>query len=48
MDTGFEKRKRLACVAQRYYLEDQRQRDTAREPDALRGQEAGNHGGHGP
>lgn len=36
VDTGFEKRKRLTCVAQRYCLEDQRQRDTARKPDASR------------
>lgn len=31
MDTNLEKQKRLAYVARRYYLEDQRQRDIARE-----------------
>ena len=31
MDTNLEKQKRLAYVARRYYLEDQKQRDIARE-----------------
>ena len=31
MDAGFEKRKKLALVARRYYLEDQKQSDIAQE-----------------
>ena len=31
MSAGFEKRKKLAYVARRYYLEDRKQSDIARE-----------------